>query len=294
MCLALAYAKSRDGNCGGEMINMNHLGKCVFWLAMLTEASLYPQTINAQSFDVISVHLHKADDFSVDSVDRDDRYAEHGITVLRLLQFAYNLRQENQIVGLPGSLNKNRFDIDATIEPATISSETRMTPDERREQRRLMVQSLLRTRFNLTAHLTEKEMQAYSLVVSKGGLKMKESTIDQSGARPPGWTPPGMINVRSFPSQTQLIGNGISIDKLANTLGSQLKLAITNKTDLNAKYDVSLRLANLDQSGAQPADEEVDSTLFGALENQLGLKLVPEKTLTKILVIDHVDMPSAN
>jgi uncharacterized protein (TIGR03435 family) len=35
-------------------------------------------------------------------------------------------------------------------------------------------------------------------------------------------------------------------------------------------------------------------SLFTALPEQLGLKLVPEKALTEVLVIDHVERPSPN
>ena len=75
---------------------------------------------------------------------------------------------------------------------------------------------------------------------------------------------------------------------------------VVDKTGLPGEYDwtllwtpQSLTRAN---SGFSMEAPESDSgpTLFTALQEQLGLKLVAEKGIVEALVIDHIDWPTAN
>ena len=52
-------------------------------------------------------------------------------------------------------------------------------------------------------------------------------------------------------------------------------------------------LALVDQSDA-PADIQPGPSLFTAVEQQLGLKLLPFKGTRQVIVIDHIEKPSAN
>jgi uncharacterized protein (TIGR03435 family) len=44
----------------------------------------------------------------------------------------------------------------------------------------------------------------------------------------------------------------------------------------------------------EPAPASSDPSLFTALQDQLGLKLVSQKEPVEVIVIDHIEQPSPN
>jgi uncharacterized protein (TIGR03435 family) len=65
---------------------------------------------------------------------------------------------------------------------------------------------------------------------------------------------------------------------------------VVDKTGLSGNYDIELKWTPDDQQGTPDAGP----TLFTALEEQLGLKLVPAKGPVDTFVVDHVEKPSEN
>src|SRR5262245_31056417 len=84
------------------------------------------------------------------------------MTLKNLLMTAYDVKNF-QISG-PSWMDTERYDINAT-----------MPPDTTKEQFRVMLQNLLAERFKIAVHRETKELPMYSLVVNKGGPKLKES-----------------------------------------------------------------------------------------------------------------------
>ena len=75
---------------------------------------------------------------------------------------------------------------------------------------------------------------------------------------------------------------------------------VIDKTGLTGSYDFTLRFTAENMSagsdGAPPPDPgTADSPeLFTALQEQLGLKLEPDKAPVQIVVIDHAEPPTPN
>jgi uncharacterized protein (TIGR03435 family) len=68
---------------------------------------------------------------------------------------------------------------------------------------------------------------------------------------------------------------------------------VVDKTGLPGKYDFTLQYDLERRGGAQP--EELSLSIFEALQQQLGLKLVDAKESADLIVIDHVEkMPTEN
>jgi uncharacterized protein (TIGR03435 family) len=78
---------------------------------------------------------------------------------------------------------------------------------------------------------------------------------------------------------------------------------VVDRTGLTGQYAYDLRFGDMPIPGAgpgggfpfptQPPDPDAPS-LFTALEEQLGLKLVPQTGQVEVLVIDHVEQPKPN
>jgi uncharacterized protein (TIGR03435 family) len=184
-------------------------------------------------------------------------------TLRNLVGFAYSV-QDFQISGGPAWSDSAHYDITAKMDSAA-------SPD----QVRLMLQSLLQDRFNLRFHRAIRSRPGYALVIDKNGPKFVES-------KNPG---PGLGLGRGH-----LIGLGANTEMLAKALSSQLESPIVDKTGLKALYNFTLTWT--------PDDQTADSTgpsVFSALREQIGLKLVPVKNVpVEVLVIDHVERPSEN
>ncbi|HXD75117.1 MAG TPA: TIGR03435 family protein, partial [Vicinamibacterales bacterium] len=68
---------------------------------------------------------------------------------------------------------------------------------------------------------------------------------------------------------------------------------VLDRTGLTGRYTFSVNLQDL-PAGASPADQKSadfrsDTPAFTALQEQLGLKLVPDRASIEMLVVDHAD-----
>jgi len=80
-------------------------------------------------------------------------------------------------------------------------------------------------------------------------------------------------------------------EKLATMLERQLQRKVVDATGLKGKYDFKLWWSPV----ADSDDSDGGPTLFGALQNQLGLKLESKKALVEVLVVDHAErFPTEN
>jgi uncharacterized protein (TIGR03435 family) len=191
-----------------------------------------------------------------------------------------------------------------------------------------MMQSLLEDRFHLKLHREARNGPAYELTVAKGGsrLKINNGTCsvdvpsaavprDPATGRPvPGFSggrvsPPSQpgtpcrlrLNLRNGPNQL-FVASGITIDGFCSYLSRVTAHAIVDKTELGGKFDIRLEYlpdhtapgpAAVDQPDAL-GDIQPAPSLFTAMEQQLGLKLVPVKGARQVIVIDHIEKPSVN
>jgi uncharacterized protein (TIGR03435 family) len=159
-----------------------------------------------------------------------------------------------------------------------------------------MLQALLAERFGLAVHHEQREMQVAALVIAKNGPKLKESAPDPSAPANDGLQPPapragpppgyhGPFNM-SLPRE--------SMDRFAGLLSGLFDQPVTNNTGLTGLYDITLHaLVGSNPPGADAAN--APPTLIDAVQDQLGLRLVPKKSLLDVMVVDHVEkVPTEN
>lgn len=226
------------------------------------------------------------------------------ISTKMLMVLAYNVK-DFQISGAPSWTAAQVYDIDAKEDSPTAAKLAQVPAEKRVAQVRLMLQSLLADRFHLEIHHTTTDVPMFSLVVSKAG-KLPESHGDcepghgapaPSPAQPGQWPAPSCMG-RNLPGH--IAGLDMPISMLASDLSSLLGETVNDKTGLTANYNVTLNWTpdtdqpRLPPGAPFPQPDPNGPSLQGALEDQLGLKLVSTKGPVDTLVIDHIEEPTPN
>ena len=224
-----------------------------------------------------------------------------------LMQAAYGM-QPFQIVGGPNWVQWDGYEVDAKAAG---------TPE--RAQLFLMLQSLLEDRFQLQVHRESRELPVYALVPARGGLKLPpprpENCGEDAEAQPlpePGgrMLPPGVgsrpaprcggLNVTLEPGGARLWGGKVPMAEFVRTLSRVLDRTVTDQTGFSGVFDVKLDFQPDETTpvfpppppGAVPS-ETGSPSIFSAVQ-QLGLRLESTRGPVEVLVIDHVERPSAN
>jgi uncharacterized protein (TIGR03435 family) len=203
-------------------------------------------------------------------------------SVRTLIKAAYNLH-DNAVVGGPAWADTDRFDIQA------------VTPGEARptqEQQMAMLRKLLADRFHLTFHREPKELSVYAIVAAKSGPKLAASTTPADKAPP--------LAIVVFPDHVEFPARNATILDFASVLQrAALDRPVVDRTGLTGRYDFDLAWTP-DESqfggfhAAEPVSGAPKPDLFAAIQQQIGLKLEATKAPIDIIVIDHVDHPTAN
>lgn len=227
------------------------------------------------------------------------------VGMFSLLMRAYDVELD-QIIGpawIMENMGPNLYQVDATMPAGTTKA-----------QFQIMMQSLLAERFHLRMHRETRKYPGYELVVAKGGANL--SRASGSSNLPPGpqmvtSLGRGMVRVQVQEKPIADLVKGLG-RLIAQSLGadpadfSSRKARVIDKTGLAGTYDFTLefsceRCRGLGVNAAM-ASEPSDSAgselpnIFGAMEKQLGLKLVPARDIPlDVIVVDRVDkVPTGN
>ena len=257
----------------------------------LGQSVTVPDTGGAKlpEYDVTSVKQHPSVENSMGSKYRPDGFICSNLTLLNLIFIAYDTKQD-RISGGPSWLDSIGFDVEAKVAGSDVEAFKKLSPEQRND----LLKNLLADRFKLKVHFVTKGSPMYDMVVAKGGPKFKlpaptkesvEIGKDPEAAKP--------RSVEAGPGMFK--GRRVSMDMLASQLSSTLHSSVVDKTGLTGLYNVDLKWRPED---ARPSNEDADAesspSIFTAIQEQLGLKLIPTKGQTETLVIDHVEKPSEN
>ena len=187
------------------------------------------------------------------------------------------LRPE-QVVGIPNSLQSERYDITAKMAAAD-ASDTAPTFIAMRP----FVQALLEDRFGLRTHRERRELPIYALVRSSRdgrlGPGLSRSTIDCSKEQTKCGFKGGPVG--------RILAEALTSDLLLQLLANASGRIVVDRTGLEGPFAIDLEWSP-DQT--QPASDK--PSIFTAVQEQLGLKLEATRGPVDVLVIDHVERPS--
>jgi uncharacterized protein (TIGR03435 family) len=243
-----------------------------------------PMAANADpSFEVATIKPSKPDDQRKAFIVQGNRFQIINQPLTQMISFAFDV-QEKQVIGLPDWADTDRFDMDG-------KPDGEGAPNGK--QWKTMIQKLLADRFQLKFHKDKKELSVYVLSVSKTGQKM---TKDDSA---PNGLPAlffqgglGKLNVR----------NALMTDFTGLMQSAVLDRPVLDQTGLAGRWDFTLNWTP-DESQFKgmgvtvpPPTESADAppNLYTAIQEQIGLKLEATKAPADVMVIDHVEKPSAN
>jgi len=208
------------------------------------------------------------------------RFRAVGMDVRTLITMAYQRGAHlypSQVVGGPAWMSSDAYDITAHVpERAVNGPAAEVLP-----LRAAMLQSLLEDRFKLKAHRDTREVTRYALVLAREdgalGPQLRRSSINCS-------VDITRCETRSLPGE--LTSTNMTVAGLASYLATTaVQTAVVDRTGLSGAFAVTLEWAT-DGSGRP--------TLFTALQDQLGLKLQPERGPAEVVVVDRLERPIEN
>jgi uncharacterized protein (TIGR03435 family) len=225
-----------------------------------------------------------------------------------LVTFAYQLGQW-QLIGGPGWLADDRFDITAKMEgnPEWGGPGTGM-PDPIQ----IALRKLLGERFKLKVHTERRDLDAYALVMVKPGTPgpaLQPSATDckalaerlRQGKQPEGPPPvvDGIMPCSIMGRIGQISFDGFPMAQAAGMLVGQAGRPVVDRTDLKGNWRFLMKFAQERPQGApqpppgEPVAADPDApSFFTALQEQLGLKLESTKAPFDVTVIDSVEHPT--
>ena len=194
------------------------------------------------SFEVASIKPNRSGDLRMMISSQPGRYAATGVTTKRLIDQAYGIK-DFQISGGPSWVSSDRYDVDAKVEDSVVTELQKLPPNQRGEQLRAMLQSLLADRFKLKVSHTAKDGPIYALVVTKTGPKLHEAKPGDTypdGIKGPDGRPVGGAGMMRM-GPGQLIGQGLPMASMAALLSQQLGRTVMDQTGLKGNYDFTLQ-----------------------------------------------------
>jgi uncharacterized protein (TIGR03435 family) len=179
--------------------------------------------------------------------------------IVGLALTAYNLKYYQFGGGAPTWATTELYDVAAS------SSFNNPTLDQSRH----MLQALLIERCQLKVHRETRQIPIYDLVVDGSGLKLK----------PP---KPGIAPKRQQVGiHYHIVNPDVTSDDIAMLAAGFLESAVLDKTGLPGHYSLDFEV-------------DRDGSIFSAIKQQLGLKLVSAREVLEVMVIDNVVRPSPN
>ena len=286
-----------------RIVNSSSLFGCRPTAALLALMAFAP-ILGAESppaFEVASVKPHPAGQrvFNFPQFLQGARFTSTGVPLQIVIAVAYNLPfQGTQLSGGPDWIRSmdSGYDIEAKADPEALKG---LSPKDRTDKLRLMLQTLLADRFHLTIRRDTKEQPVYILTVAKNGPKLQKSKFEEKDCEDP-----------SNQCHSGGAGQGRGIHAKAFNM-AELTVSVSNYTDrplldrtgLTDLYDIDTDgWVPMRQRPVPPGDPTPESIAMAdptrptlnMIFDRLGLKMESSRAPVEMFVIDRVEKPTAN
>ena len=219
-------------------------------------------------FEVVSLKPNKSGAPASETDTTPGRLSLINVTPLSLLLRAFGV-SAFQIVEAPDWTRTERYDVVATVAGGRVLDD---------QARQTFVEKMLIDRWQLRFHRETRNLRIYSLVASNEGSKL----VPHTG--------PGEYGMKVELAGPRVILRSTrgNMGRLSEILRGYVGAPVTNDTTLAGEYDFTLdwvQDARADDAGP---------SLFTALREQLGLRLVAAEKPAPVVVIDHIERPTEN
>jgi bla regulator protein blaR1 len=294
----------------------HRLAQCYCVLISIGVAAAFPHAQTptpAERFEVASLKPYKGPPTMISAnVEPGGRFVAQQQSLRDLITLAYRVR-ESQIIGGPAWIGNDRFDLNAKAnrELPPFSPTGEIGPLER------MLQSLLADRFKFVAHRETRELPIFALVLAKSngrtGEKLRPSSTDCASmfADRARAGQPGPVVVGDRPTCGMVVSpwsiriGGGPLSQLTLVLTNMTNRFVVDRTGLTGNYDVDLQWTPQGMrigkppgdnppgpAFAAPSPDANGATLETAIQEQLGLKLDPQRGPVSVLVIERAEQPT--
>ena len=242
-------------------------------------------------FDVVSIHLNKSvsDEWTIQIIEGGDEFRAMGVSLAQIIEEAFQLHSEKQLVNAPDWVWHEKFDFVAKV---GFNDLLRWQEVAKRgvlvdnPMLQTMLQNALMDRCKLIVHRIPAETPGYALVVSKR-IPNRKNLVE---AKPDDAIPSDALKIALGGMMVPILSREDPVLHFFQTsmasLAAQLSVTgapVEDRTGLTGKYNFAL--ARLGNEGNPSVDLDL---------GPLGLRLVPVKILTKSVVIDQIERPSPN
>lgn len=233
------------------------------------------------SFEVTSVRRNTSADRDMTvQVDPGGRLRVVSAPLLWLIASAYGndrggLRPE-QIIGAPGWLQSERYDVTAQVADADSAGRKATTFVALRPH----LQSLLEDRFRLAVHRDTRDLPIYALVQARPGAlgpRFSPVPVDCTSDEARCTFEGGFVG--------RIQSDALTSEQLMQLLATATGRVVVDRTGLTGPYAINLEWSQDQSSSDLPS-------VFTAAQEQLGLKLESTRGPVDVIVIDRVERPT--
>jgi uncharacterized protein (TIGR03435 family) len=268
----------------------------VLILTLLANAAAFAQVSAPRGFEVVSIKLNTSGGIAGGIRPQPGgRLVMVNAPIARLIRIAYPT-QSPQLVGAPSWVESERYDVDA-----------RAAGQPTEQEMEAMLRALLTERMKLVARVERRQQDVYALVRAdssgRGNRRLSRATLDcaefverrpasgltlaprANGAPPCGLSSDGR----------RLLSGGLTIAQLIRNISPFVDRVVVDRTGLDGYYEFTLEFAARPANAAGLPDLNDDRpSIFSALQEQLGLRLQPQRAAVEMLVIDRIERPEPN
>jgi uncharacterized protein (TIGR03435 family) len=228
------------------------------------------------AFEVATIKPSRPDEFLMFGL-RD--FKTQDTSLKELIKLAYDVRGR-QVLGGPAWLDEDKYDIVAEPDAPGVPTE---------EQNRAMLRKLLAERFGLKVHLGTQVFPVLAVTLDPKARPLTPSDPEFNGH--------GSIYLRTTEDgQMQMEFAGQTVAQFIGLIMNFFQdRQLVDESGLTGIYDITLTVpASVFQGQVKAGPEDDRGPELMAAAQRIGFRFEPKKEPLPVVVIDHVEKPSAN